>query len=93
MKKVYRYEIDKSTETVEKLHLSEFEVLKETPTGYTINNYGEKKFSRKNTWACETKEIALDNFVLRKRNQIDILNYHKRNCIKAIEIANELLTN
>ena len=87
MKKVYRYEIDKTTETVEKLHLSEYEVLKETPKGYTIDIFGKKKVSRRNTWACETKEIALENFILRKKNQIDILNFHKNQCLKAIEIA------
>ncbi len=93
MKKVYRYEIDKTTELVEKLHLTEYEVLKETPKGYTIKYRDKKKFSRRNTYACETKEIALKNFILRKNNQIGILNWHKNQCLKAIEIANELLTN
>ena len=43
MKIVYRYEIDKTTENVEKLHLLKYEVLKETATGYTLFVYGRVK--------------------------------------------------
>jgi len=88
--KAYRYEIDKSTERVEKLNLSEYEVTKLTPKGYVLYVFGKRKFSHKNGWACETPEIALESFILRKENQISICRTNIARAIKAIDIAKKL---
>jgi len=90
--KAYRYEIDKSTERVEKLNLSEYEVIKLTPKGYVLDVYGNKKFSHKNGWACETPDIALQNFILRKENQISICRTNITRALKAIDIAKKLMS-
>lgn len=90
--KAYRYEIDKSTERVEKLHLSEFEVTKLTPKGYVLDVFGKRKFSHQNGWACETPEIALEYFILRKENQISICRTNITRSLKAIEIAKKIIS-
>lgn len=87
MKKVYRYEIDKSTEEVEKLFLTEIEITKETPKGYRVG----KKFSLKNGYYSESKEIALKNFIIKKNNQIKILKSQISSALIGIEIAKKTI--
>lgn len=88
--KVYRYEIDQSTDRVEKLHMSEYEVKRLTPKGYVLDVFGKEKFSHKNCWACETPKKALESFILRKENQINICRTNITRALKAIQIAKNI---
>lgn len=54
----------------------EFPILKTTPKGVWINNYGPKRWVRLDAhkrFACPTKEEAMESFKARKKRQRSIL--------------------
>lgn len=73
-----------------RLLLSQYRVIKRTPKGAWINNYGEKKFvllTARKRYACPTKEEALECFIFRKKRQLSILSSKVRQVEQAIELA------
>jgi len=59
------------------LNLTEFKILKETPKGAWIDNFGKKKFVNlhaKKQFACIDQTGALNSFLKRKECQIRILS-------------------
>jgi|GEM_PF-3014061 len=75
-----------------KVELKKFKIIKRTPKGAWLAFYDglfledSKKFvllSARKKYACETKELALESFVARKRRQVRILG----SCIKRAETA------
>lgn len=91
--KLYRYSEDKSTEEFERLHLSEFQVIKETEKGYFIF-YIKKRFILKGgngkRFAYETKELALKGFIKRKERQIYLNILFLNRAKLAIEMAKKI---
>lgn len=71
-KRLYRYE-----NQYDRITLYSFHVLKETPKGFWIDNWGKKKFVLSGDdgkrFAYETKEAALKSFERRKVLQIEHL--------------------
>lgn len=60
-----------------KIHLQEFDVLRETKCGVWIESNGIEKFVNLNKhkkFALETKEEAMESFILRKKAQVRILS-------------------
>jgi len=54
-----------------------YPIIKRAPKGAWISIMGEKKFvnlTARKQFACETKQLALDSFIARKKRQIIILN-------------------
>lgn len=73
------------------IRLRKYPVIKHTPRGvWIIHNYGDRKFilndSRKR-FACETKELAMESFIARKKRQAGILRAQLRNVEKAMSLA------
>lgn len=74
--KMYRYKEVRYTNYILMLVKMEFEVIKETPKGYWIDNYGKKRFVLKESikrYACLTPEEAFISYQARKRRQLKIL--------------------
>lgn len=60
-----------------KLHLQKFEIIKTTPKGVWIDDYGSKKFVNlcaNKKYACKTIKEAQESFRKRKLAQIRILS-------------------
>lgn len=67
-----------------------FRILRRTPKGAWIDNYGEPKFvllQAYKKFACETQEEARSNFIARKHKQARILNSQLRTIEKAMNLA------
>ena len=83
--KMYRY-----SDTGAVLHMYTFEVIRTTPRGKVISEYGKDRFvlndSRKR-FAHETKEDALASFIARKNRQISILSCQLDTAKKALNLA------
>ena len=78
--------------------LKEFEVTKETPKGFWVNDdYGKKKFvlssenSRKR-FAYETKEQALANFIARTEKSIKFTKLRLTDSLGFLEAAKKINT-
>lgn len=74
--KMYRYKEVRYSNYILMLVKMEFEVIKETPKGYWIDNYGKKRFVLKDStkrYACLTPEDAFISYQARKKRQIKIL--------------------
>jgi hypothetical protein len=76
--------------------LKEFEVTKETPKGFWVNDdYGKKKFvlssenSRKR-FAYETKEQALANFIARTEKSIKFTKLRLKDSLGFLEAAKKI---
>ena len=72
------------------IRLRKYPVAKRTPKGVWLNNYGTKRFVLNDShkrFACETKELAMESFIARKRRQAGILRAQLRNVEKALSIA------
>ena len=80
--KFYRYTDIRYTDGV-RVHLNEFNLVKETPKGYWIKHDwdwddSDKRWvskDGKNRYAYPTKKEAMVNFLARKKRQIEILEY------------------
>ena len=60
-----------------KIELHTYRIIRETPKGVWINDYGKDRFvllTAKKKFACRTKEEALESFIARKNRQIGILS-------------------
>lgn len=96
---LYRYERDNPpyyTYDPYIVILKEFEVIKETPKGFWVNDdYGVKKFvlnsenSRKR-FAYETKEQALSNFIARTEKSIKLTKLRLNDSIGFLEAAKKI---
>lgn len=67
-----------------------FPIVRRTPKGVWIDNYGERKFillTANKKFACETLEQARESFVARKRRQIRILTAGIRSAEQAIALV------
>lgn len=87
----YRYEAFHRTDDLTLMYLEEYPVLKETPSGVWINDWGMKKrfiLTRAHKkWAHPTKAAALEGFIKRRERQIDILTAQLDRAKKALEAA------
>lgn len=73
---LYRYQESYYSENTVMLVLSTFRVLRTTPCGAWVENYGRERFvllTARKKFACATQEEALASFRARKRRQISIL--------------------
>jgi hypothetical protein len=71
----YRYEDTRTTNGIH-VYLREFNVVRYTPQGAWIEQYGHGRFVLRNSrkrYACPSKEEALESFRARKKRQIKIL--------------------
>jgi len=87
--KFYRYENVKYTDRVRVQEII-YDFVKETPKGYWIDWWGEKKWvskTAKKRWAYPTKNEAKINFVARKNRQIEILTYRLKDAKDALYYA------
>ena len=67
----YRYEDSSSHQS--SVHLRRPRVIRETPKGVWLDDYGVERFVLKNArkrWAYPTIELARESFLIRKRKQI-----------------------
>lgn len=91
----YRFD-DPSTPGAEP-YLSEFRVVRETPKGVVLDEYGYERFVLKEArkrFAYPTKQLALQSYLIRKDRQIGILairhDQAKLNQEMALEFAKEM---
>lgn len=74
----------------EVLKLWALPVLKHTPKGVWVDNFGQRKFvlldSRKQ-YASPTKEAAMEAFKARKKRQISIINARLKSAQAALAVA------
>lgn len=99
-KKLYRYVIEYgSYEEETRVVLREYKVIRETGCKYVIQDprmgWGyEKKVDKTahTTFAYDTKEKAMENFLLRTTHRIRWYEYWLEECKKGLEIA-EGMTN
>jgi hypothetical protein len=73
---VYRYERDHFCQKIPKSILREFKVIKITPRGGWIKDYGRSRFilnGGKAKFAYPTKELAWHNFGARTKRHVQIL--------------------
>lgn len=78
-----------------KLRLTKYPVIKHTPKGVWLDNYGTKRFVRREAikrFACPTEEEALESFIARKARQVSILTSQLEQAKKAKKMAEESLT-
>lgn len=81
--------VDRPTEDGVRLYVYEFPVLKRTPRGYIIDDFGKRRFvleDARKLYASPKIDIAWQSFVARKKRQISI--YRSR--LKMAELALEL---
>jgi len=81
-------------EESEKLELEIFETVKETKCGFWIEIYKKRKFILKGDgkrFAHETKEMALNSFICRKKRQILINKSMIARAKHSLSIANKML--
>lgn len=82
-----------STGSHVKLQLHEYEVIKQTPTGVRLNDYGRSEHGRlvsrnwNKQWACPTVEEARQSFMARKKRQIRILEARLKTAREAHSLA------
>lgn len=75
------------------IYMERFLVLKVTPCGAWVDNYGERKFVRKDAYkrfCCESRGHALVSFVARKRRQVKILSAQLKMAQAALDGALKL---
>lgn len=87
--KFYRYE---NVRFVDRVRVQEivYDLVKETPKGYWIDWWGDKKWVSKTTkkrWAYPTREEAKTNFIARKNRQIEILTDKLKDAKDALYFA------
>lgn len=73
-----------------KVELREYPLVRRTPKGVWIDDYGHERFvllSARRKFACETKEDAMESFIARKRRQLEIYNARAERAKRAIRIA------
>ncbi|TPJ51625.1 MULTISPECIES: hypothetical protein [unclassified Mesorhizobium] len=73
----YRYEDSASNRT--SIHLSRYRVLRETPKGVWLDDYGQGRFVLNGAgkrWAYPTIEQARESFLIRKRRQVQHLKHY-----------------
>lgn len=91
--KFYRYEEMQYYQIGVKIHLMEFDFIKETPCGYWIKLFSfcdDKKWvskTAKKRFAYPTKEEALSSFIARKTRQIEILEAQLSNARMALMLG------
>lgn len=92
MKILYRLYSGPGYEGQAYIWMDEFHVTKSTPQGDWILDYGKKRFVKhtngdgsptRKRFAYETKELAVNSFVHRKRKQLSIMTHQ----IKVVEAA------
>lgn len=67
-----------------------YKIVKRTPKGAWIDNYGDRKFvllTAHKKFACETKELAQESFIARKERQIRILSAQIKQAEQAIAMT------
>ena len=103
--KFYRYDAYTSVGDSIRLHLQEYEVVKETPCGYWIQEAHSEEYANlfgqpMKYWVSKTskkrraypnKDAALESFIHRKRCQIGILKEQLRIAKESLEAGIELL--
>lgn len=91
----YRFSAMMYTESRMMLVLSSFEVLKHTPAGVWIDEFGHGKKTRfvltraRKRYACPTVEEALASYHARKKRQASILRYQLRNAEAALTLQSD----
>lgn len=91
---LYRAINDFDAECV-RVRLVEYQVHKETPEGYWIDDdrrnwFGPRRWISKTArrrFAHETKEAAIRSFIARKKRQIKILNFQLETAMTALDLA------
>ena len=79
-----------------RLILREYPIVRATPKGAWINNYGDKKFvnlTANKKFACSTKDGAKESFIARKTRQIKILKAQLHQAESALTLFNPELEN
>lgn len=93
--KFYRYDVCNLTDNRMDIYCSEYEVRRKTPCGTWIYSWHtSKKFvldNSKKKFACETKELALQSFIARRKRYQRILKARLCDADYSIELAEELL--
>lgn len=85
----YRYDCH-HFEYHSQIRAQELVVIRVTPRGVWVSDYGRKKFvlnDAKKKYACPTKEMALASFIARKERQIDILTAQLERITNALKAA------
>jgi len=78
------------------VNLYEYKVIKKTPKGVWLDNYGFKKFVLKDArkrFACPTKQEALESFIARKKKQLKILKAQMDRAMVALHQVESIKTN
>jgi hypothetical protein len=92
---LYRVDADLSDEFFEKLHISKFIIVKETPKGYWALVYAKRKFILKGSngkrFAYISEDDALKGYIKRKERQICINKAQIARAKKGIELAKKIL--
>jgi len=81
--------------TYVKVYLYEYPVIKETPKGIWIREWGRKRFvnlEARKKFACLSKEDALISFKARKTRQVKILEAQLKNTKEALIEAEKIDT-
>lgn len=96
MKKLYRYEIEYTSEDGDtRIRLREYPVIRETDFCYFINPFyyphKEKRVLKTamNTYAFDSKEKAKDHFIRRTNTRIKWFRFWIEECEKGLELIKE----
>jgi hypothetical protein len=88
---LYRYDIKYMYSGIRKLQLNEYPIIKETRCGVWIDiDYGRNKFvnlQAHKKWACETPELAMTSFKIRKIRQVQKILLELEEAKIALNIA------
>ncbi|RWH49569.1 MAG: hypothetical protein EOQ80_06590 [Mesorhizobium sp.] len=89
----YRYEDSSAYHS--SIHLRRFRILRETPKGVWLDDYGQERFvlkDAKKRWAYPTIELARESFLIRKQKQVAHLENYLAHA-KAVRDAAEKFFN
>lgn len=97
MKKIYRYEIQYTSEDGDtKVVLHDYRVIRETEHCYFINPvyypHKEKRVLKTamNTYAYDTIEKAKEHFIRRTKTRIKWFNFWTEECKKGLELIEKM---
>lgn len=83
-----------NTSSPNELYLTAKKVLRRTPKGLWVDDYGVEKFinnSHKKQFAHPTKELAMKAYIARRKRQVEILSAQLTGVEKQLQTAKILL--